>query len=80
MHPSIGPRGCLLNRVLLRSLFPTPLPWSLMSPSSESVLIDAARHLRRWSAAQLARESGLAMGTIQEALSPADVVGGVSVA
>jgi len=40
-----------------------------MSPSPESVLIDAAPHLRRWSAAQLARESGLAMGTIQEALS-----------
>lgn len=61
-------------------LVPVPLRWLLMSPSSESVLIDAARHLRRWSAAQLARESGLAMGTIQEALSPADVVGGVSVA
>ncbi len=30
----------------------------VMSPSSESVLIDAARHLRRWSALQLARESG----------------------
>src|SRR5512141_2681970 len=41
----------------------------VMSPPSESVLIDAARHLRRWSALQLARESGLAMGTIQEALS-----------
>ena len=40
-----------------------------MSTPPESVLIDAARHLRRWSAAQLARESGLAMGTIQEALS-----------
>ena len=40
-----------------------------MSPPPESLLIDAARHLRRWSALQLARESGLAMGTIQEALS-----------
>ena len=41
----------------------------MMSPPPESLLIDAARHLRRWSALQLARESGLAMGTIQEALS-----------
>ena len=40
-----------------------------MSTPPESVLIDAARHLSRWSAAQLARESGLAMGTIQEAVS-----------
>jgi len=39
-----------------------------MSPSAESLLIDGARHLRRWSATQLARESGLALATVQEAL------------
>lgn len=31
--------------------------------------LDAARQLRRWSASRLARESGLARGTIQETLS-----------
>lgn len=76
--PKVGPRRATeavlsgsgaRSAARYRASGPRPLPWSLMSPSSESVLIDAARHLRRWSAAELARESGLAMGTIQEALS-----------
>lgn len=40
-----------------------------MSRPPESDLLDAARQLNRWSMSRLARESGLAMGTIQEALS-----------
>ena len=51
---------------------PRSLPAS--SPGVRPVLIDAARQLRRWSALRLAREPGLAMGTIQEA-SVASAVG-----
>lgn len=40
-----------------------------MSRPPEAELLDAARQLNRWSMARLSRESGLAMGTIQEALS-----------
>ena len=50
-----------------RALSCTSSLWSMSRPA-ESVL-DGARQLRRWSMSRLAGESGLAVGTIQEALS-----------